>query len=80
MRKAGIFVCLALSLAAGCSKFENKPKAGVLYRTAPLARTDIVSTVEATGTVTPRNSSSGIPVGAQVNGKLIKLLWTITQK
>lgn len=73
MRKVGIFVCLALSLTAGCSKFESKPKAGILYRTAPLARTDIVSTVEATGTVTPRNSSSGIPVGAQVNGKLIKL-------
>jgi HlyD family secretion protein len=34
---------------------------------------DIVRTVSATGSVTPRNSSSGIPVGAQVNGKLIKL-------
>ena len=43
------------------------------YRTAPIARTDIVKTVEATGTVTPRNTAKGIPVGAQVNGKLIKL-------
>ena len=43
------------------------------YRTAPIVRADIVKTVEATGTVTPRNTSKGIPVGAQVNGKLIKL-------
>ncbi len=43
------------------------------YRTAPIAKTDIVKTVEATGTITPRNTSKGIPVGAQVNGKLIKL-------
>ncbi len=43
------------------------------YRYAPITRTDIVRTVEATGTVTPRNSPSGIPVGAQVNGKIVKL-------
>ena len=43
------------------------------YRVAPIMRTDISRTVEATGTVTPRNSASGIPVGAQVNGKIIKL-------
>ena len=43
------------------------------YRTALIGRNDIVRNVRATGTVTPRNSSSGIPVGAQVNGKLIKL-------
>lgn len=43
------------------------------FRTAPVCRMDVVRTVSATGTVTPRNTSSGIPVGAQVNGKLIKL-------
>ena len=43
------------------------------YRTTLIGRNDIVRNVRATGTVTPRNSSSGIPVGAQVNGKLIKL-------
>lgn len=60
-------------IVCGCSKFEDAAEKGSNYRTAPLARADIVCTVEATGTVTPRNSSSGIPVGAQVNGKLIKL-------
>ncbi|MCQ2388225.1 MAG: efflux RND transporter periplasmic adaptor subunit [Kiritimatiellae bacterium] len=45
----------------------------VQYRLAPIARANVVRTVEATGTVTPRNSSKGIPVGAQVNGKIIKL-------
>ena len=43
------------------------------FRTAPVHRMDVVRTVSATGTVTPRNTASGIPVGAQVNGKLIKL-------
>ena len=69
--RAGALVCLIL--AAGCSKLEEKSEKGARYRLAPLARTDIVCTVEATGTVTPRNSASGIPVGAQVNGKLVKL-------
>ena len=48
-------------------------KGGVVYRLAPIVKMDITRTVEATGSVTPRNSSSGIPVGAQVNGKIIKL-------
>ena len=46
---------------------------GPQYRFATIARADIVRTVEATGTVTPRNTKSGIPVGAQVNGRIIKL-------
>ena len=46
---------------------------GPKYRFAPIARADVVRTVEATGTVTPRNTKSGIPVGAQVNGRIIKL-------
>ncbi len=55
---------LALSLF-GAPK-EKMPT----YRTAPIGRTDIVSTVEATGTVTPIKK---VEVGAQVNGKIVKL-------
>ncbi|MBQ2345904.1 MAG: biotin/lipoyl-binding protein, partial [Kiritimatiellae bacterium] len=65
----------ALCLAAGCG--DKLPiasgKKAPSFRSAPIVRMDIVRTVSATGSVTPRNSSSGIPVGAQVNGKLIKL-------
>ena len=50
-------------------KKENKST----YRYAPIVRSDVVRTVEATGTVTPRKAKNGIPVGAQVNGKIIKL-------
>ena len=46
---------------------------GPQYRFAPITRADVVRTVEATGTVTPRNTKEGIPVGAQVNGRIIKL-------
>ncbi len=69
---------LAAALAAfpGCGdktpSFGSDDKAPE-FRFAPLTRADVVRTVEATGTVTPRNSSKGIPVGAQVNGKVIKL-------
>ncbi len=42
----------------------------VHYRTAPILRTDIFRTVEATGTVQPIKK---IEVGAQVNGKIIQL-------
>lgn len=58
------FALAAFSLF-GASK--TKPPA---YRTAPISRTDIVSTVEATGTVTPIKK---VEVGAQVNGKIVKL-------
>lgn len=69
-------VALALLLVlVGCDKVmpNEAQKKGPRYRLAPITRTDIVRTVEATGTVTPRNTKSGIPVGAQVNGKVIKL-------
>ena len=67
-------VLAAAAFIAGCSgELPLTAKKRPEYRLAPIARADIVSTVTATGTVTPRNSPSGIPVGAQVNGKLIKL-------
>ena len=72
-----MFTCAAALLVAGCGKegggpFGGPPK-GPKFRFAPITRTDLVRTVEATGTVQPRNTPSGIPVGAQVNGKVIKL-------
>ncbi len=71
--RAALAAALAAA-AAGCEKVGIGAKKGeVAYRTVEIERMDIVRTVEATGTVTPRNSASGIPVGAQVNGKLIKL-------
>ena len=62
-----------LALGAGCEKWWGDGDGGPKYRYADVTRSDVVSTVEATGTVTPRNTASGIPVGAQVNGKVIKL-------
>ena len=62
---------LALALA-GCSD-GRKGGRSEKYRFATVRRADVVTTVEATGTVTPRNTTNGIPVGAQVNGKVIKL-------
>ncbi len=50
---------------------KKGPKVG--FRSAPLQRMELVRTVSATGTVNPRNTTDGIPVGSQVNGKLIKL-------
>jgi HlyD family secretion protein len=51
----------------------NKKKTAevVHYRTAKVVRTDIFQTVEATGTVEPIKE---VEVGAQVNGRIIKLL------
>ena len=71
--------CLALAVVlailSGCG--EKGPalgsKKGPTYRFAPIARANVVRTVEATGTITPRNTASGIPVGAQVNGRIVKL-------
>lgn len=42
----------------------------ITYRTAPVLRTDIFRTVEATGTVEPIKE---VEVGAQVNGRIVKL-------
>lgn len=66
-------VFAVLALIVGCSDGPmSKPK-GPTFRFAPITRSDVVRTVEATGTVTPRNTSKGIPVGAQVNGKVIRM-------
>ena len=71
MRYLSLILVVAL---VGCSKSPLAVNAkGPRYRFAPIVRTDIVRTVEATGTVTPRNTKEGIPVGAQVNGRIIKL-------
>ena len=66
---------LAAALVTGCSDggAAGSSKNGPAFRFAPIVRTDIVRTVEATGKVTPRNTADGIPVGAQVNGKVIKM-------
>ena len=75
----GPAACIALVAAFACTGCDKKlPEFGrkeklPVYRFAPVTRSDVVRTVEATGTVTPRNSPNGIPVGAQVNGKIIKL-------
>ena len=65
--------CPLLVALVGCSKGPMAKVKDPQYRFAPITRADVVRTVEATGRVTPRNTSSGIPVGAQVNGKVIKL-------
>ena len=68
-----LLVLLAVFCLAGCEKGAMANAKGPKFRKAPVTRANVVRTVEATGTVTPRNTSSGIPVGAQVNGKVIKL-------
>ena len=73
-RAACLQAAALLVLLAGCGERKGAASGGALaYRTSRVARADIVCTVSATGSVTPRNTSKGIPVGAQVNGKLIKL-------
>ena len=49
---------------------RNEEAAAVRYRTAPVVRTDVFRTVEATGTVQPIKE---VEVGAQVNGRVLKL-------
>ena len=73
LNSLSIFLSLSLLLFSGCDKGGPGGKKGPKYRTAPILRSDLVRTVEATGTVQPRNTPSGIPVGAQVNGKVLKL-------
>ena len=63
---------LALCLV-GCSDGPMGKEKGPKFRFATVTRSNVVRTVEATGTVTPRNTADGIPVGAQVNGRIVKL-------
>ena len=69
----GIFILILAALFAGCGEDRLSGKTAPKYRFAPIMRTDVIRTVEATGTVQPRNTKNGIPVGAQVNGRIIKL-------
>lgn len=69
-----VFAAVLAAAAAGCGKGSAPdPDGRSAFRVARIARTDVVRTVDVTGTVTPRNSPSGIPVGAQVNGRIVKL-------
>lgn len=77
MKKALKWI-LVLGAAAGAAAWyflaaSSGEADGFSYRVVEIVRSDIVRNVQATGIVTPRNSSNGIPVGAQVNGKIIKL-------
>lgn len=75
IQRLGTFFCLiVLLLIVGCDKTDLFPKEEKKsFRFATIERSTVVRTVEATGTITPRNSPNGIPVGAQVNGKILKL-------
>lgn len=75
IQRLGAFFCLiVLLLIVGCDKTDLFPKEEKKsFRFATIERSTVVRTVEATGTITPRNSPNGIPVGAQVNGKILKL-------
>jgi len=73
-RLVGTVLLIGVGILLGCD--EAAPlggKKGPRFRFAPISRTDIIRTVEATGTVQPRNTPNGIPVGAQVNGRIIKM-------
>jgi len=63
-------LAIAMVALAGCDGDDgDHPK----FRKAPISRTDIIRTVEATGTVQPVNAPNGIPVGAQVNGRVVRM-------
>ncbi|MBR1588541.1 MAG: efflux RND transporter periplasmic adaptor subunit [Kiritimatiellae bacterium] len=70
-RLAVIAVLAGAGYAAYAYFSSKKQEAEVIrYRTAPFVKMDIFRTVEATGTVQPIKK---VEVGAQVNGKIIKL-------
>ena len=74
-RIAGSALCAAaVSAMTGCGDATvSLGSKGPVYRKATVTRMQVVRTVEATGTVQPRNTPNGIPVGAQVNGRIIKM-------
>ena len=62
---SALLLPLAL-LAAGCSKLGGKDTAG--FKTAKIARADILSAIEATGTLEPEDV---VDIGAQVTGQIL---------
>jgi len=70
-----LYPLFSILLLSGCSDKlpEFGKDKGPKYRFATVTRADVVRTVEATGIVQPRNTPNGIPVGAQVNGRIIKM-------
>ena len=77
MKKFLIWFLILGAIAGGAAWYflggPTDKKNEFSYRIVEVVKSDIVRNVQATGIVTPRNSSNGIPVGAQVNGKIIKL-------
>ncbi len=71
MKKLAVSLGLMLCLAAGAFGYwhwRGSSTSGVVYRTAPVARADLLATIGATGTIEPEEV---VDVGAQVAG-LIK--------
>ena len=75
MKKFLIWFLILGAIAGGAAWYflggPTDKKNEFSYRIVEVVKSDIVRNVQATGIVTPRNSSNGIPVGAQVNGKII---------
>ena len=70
-RLVALAVLAGIGYAVHMYFISRKQEAEVVrYRTAPFVKMDIFRTVEATGTVQPIKK---VEVGAQVNGKIIKL-------
>ena len=70
-RLVALAILAGIGYAAYAYFSSKKQEAAVIrYRTAPVVKMDIFRTVEATGTVQPIKK---VEVGAQVNGKIIKL-------
>ena len=74
MKFVKILLVLAVLGAAGFFAWRKSAqverKAPVAWRFAPVLRSDVVRTVDATGTVQPIKE---VEVGAQVNGRIVKL-------
>src|SRR5437660_3808859 len=61
---------IGLAGAAGASSWHAESSADITYRTAPVQRGDLVSTISATGTLEPEEV---VDVGAQVAGLIESL-------
>jgi HlyD family secretion protein len=71
MRKALVWLLILGFLGAGgyfaYRKYVNRSSSDVTYRFAKVRRSDVLSTISATGTIVPEDV---IDVGAQVNGQI----------